>query len=45
MYEDVLAQVPLFSDLTRNELQVLAVNVASEIIPLAPSSFSKGRLA
>ncbi len=26
MYEDVLAQVPIFSDLTRSELQTLAIN-------------------
>jgi len=42
MYEDVLSQVPLFSDLTRNELQVLAVNARERDYPAGAKLLQQG---
>jgi CRP/FNR family transcriptional regulator len=42
MYEDVLAQVPLFSDLTKSELQVLAANCREREYPAGATLLRQG---
>ena len=42
MYEDVLAQVPLFSDLTKSELQVLAANCREREYPASATLLRQG---
>jgi CRP/FNR family transcriptional regulator len=42
MYEDVLAQVPLFSDLTRSELQALSVNCREREYPAGAKLLQQG---
>lgn len=42
MYEDVLAQVPLFSDLTKSELQVLAANCREREYPAGATLMRQG---
>lgn len=42
MYEDVLAQVPLFSDLTKHELQVLASNCREHEYPAGATLLRQG---
>src|SRR5215813_13612445 len=42
MYEDVLAQVPLFSDLTKSELQVLAANCREREYPAGATLLRPG---
>jgi CRP-like cAMP-binding protein len=42
MYEEVLAQVPLFHDLTKNELQALAVNCRERDYPTGAKLLQQG---
>jgi CRP/FNR family transcriptional regulator, cyclic AMP receptor protein len=42
MYEDVLAQVPLFSDLTKSELQALAANCREREYPAGATLLRQG---
>jgi CRP/FNR family transcriptional regulator, cyclic AMP receptor protein len=42
MYEDVLAQVPLFSDLTRNELQTLSISSREREYPTGAKILQQG---
>lgn len=42
MYDDVLAQVPLFSDLTKRELQVLAANCREREYPSGATLLRQG---
>ncbi len=42
MYEDVLAQVPLFSDLTKRELQILSVNCREREYPEGATLLRQG---
>lgn len=42
MYEDVLAQVPIFSDLTRSELQTLAINCRERDFPAGARLLQQG---
>lgn len=42
MYEDVLAQVPLFHDLTKHELQVLSVNCREREYPAGATLLRQG---
>jgi CRP/FNR family transcriptional regulator, cyclic AMP receptor protein len=42
MYEDVIAQVPLFSDLSRRELQILAANCREREYPTDATLLRQG---
>ena len=42
MYEDILAQVPLFHDLTKHELQVLSVNCRERDYPTGATLLRQG---
>jgi CRP/FNR family transcriptional regulator len=42
MYEDVLAQVPLFSDLTRSELQTLSISARERDYPVGAKILQQG---
>lgn len=42
MYEDVIAQVPLFSDLTKRELQVLSANCREREYPAGAALLRQG---
>ena len=42
MYEEVLAQVPLFHDLTKNELQALAANCRERDYPAGAKLLQQG---
>ncbi|MBF6591239.1 MAG: cyclic nucleotide-binding domain-containing protein [Ktedonobacterales bacterium] len=42
MYEEVLVQVPLFSDLTKSELQALAVNCRERDYPAGAKLLQQG---
>lgn len=42
MYEDVIAQVPLFSDLTKHELQILSANCREREYPAGATLLRQG---
>ena len=42
MYEDVIAQVPLFHDLTKHELQILSANCREREYPAGASLLRQG---
>lgn len=42
MYEDVIAQVPLFSDLTRRELQIVSANCREREYPAGATLLRQG---
>src|SRR5215472_17729643 len=42
VYEDVIAQVPLFSDLTKHELQILSANCREREYPAGASLLRQG---